>query len=204
MISTCFSDNYCKSVIYYIIVYVCCKYFCTTDLGHLKSSHFPQKVQLIMKNHIMLCSHCQASLSCTATQRDPRVQGSLFISSSWIFLRYFSWTMQADLHLRLSQRICMLGHCEIISHFIIGKQQSEWTWNLKEQCHISRIFYFFIFLLFYEFLVDSVRLKHINCIIFTFFCMQEQQMCGEITAIATVTSRLDFCILHALNTLHTK
>ena len=27
---------------------------------------------------------------------------------------------------------------------------------LKEQCHISRIFYFFIFLLFYEFLIDSV------------------------------------------------
>ena len=27
---------------------------------------------------------------------------------------------------------------------------------LKEQCHISHIFYFFIFLLFYEFLLDSV------------------------------------------------
>ena len=27
--------------------------------------------------------------------------------------------------------------------------------TLKEQCHISRKFYFFIFLLFYEFLVDS-------------------------------------------------
>ena len=39
---------------------------------------------------------------------------------------------------------------------------------------------------------------------FTFFRMQEQQMCGEITAIPTVTSRLDFCILHALNTLYTK
>ena len=27
--------------------------------------------------------------------------------------------------------------------------------SLKEQCHISHKFYFFIFLLFYEFLVDS-------------------------------------------------
>ena len=71
---------------------------------------------------------------------------------------------------------------------------------VKEQCHISRKFYFFIFLLFYEFLVDSAWLKHINCIIFT-FCMQEEQMCG---AIPTVTSRLGFCTFHALNTLYTK
>ena len=28
--------------------------------------------------------------------------------------------------------------------------------ELKEQCHLSRIFYFSIFLLFYEFLIDSV------------------------------------------------
>ena len=51
-----------------------------------------------------------------------------------------------------------------------------WNWyqiTLKKQCHISHIFYFFIFLLFYEFLVDSAWLKHINCIIFTFFCIQE-------------------------------
>ena len=45
--------------------------------------------------------------------------------------------------------------------------------QFKEQCHISRIFYFFIFLLFYEFLIDSVWLKRKNCIIFTFFCTQE-------------------------------
>ena len=33
---------------------------------------------------------------------------------------------------------------------------------------------------------------------------KRQQMCGEITAIPTVTTRLDFCIRHALNTLYTK
>ena len=33
---------------------------------------------------------------------------------------------------------------------------------------------------------------------------KRQQMRGQITAIPTVTSHLDFCILHALNILYTK
>ena len=55
----------------------------------------------------------------------------------------------------------------------LGESQASPHNHLKEQCHLSRIFYFFIVLLFYEFLIDSVWLKHINCIIFTFLCIQE-------------------------------
>ena len=39
---------------------------------------------------------------------------------------------------------------------------------LKEQCHISRIFSFLFFLSLYRLLMDLFKVKHVNCIIFTF------------------------------------
>ena len=69
---------------------------------------------------------------------------------------------------------------------------------LKERCHFSRILSFLFFLPFYKLLTDLVELKHINCIIFTLFYIQRQQICGdnhsEITVTATFTSGLDLCI----------
>ena len=68
---------------------------------------------------------------------------------------------------------------------------------LKEQCHISRIFSFSFFLPFYKLLMDSVELKHINCITFTLFYIQRQQIAAKSLSLQRLHPASIFSFFHA-------
>ena len=69
-----------------------------------------------------------------------------------------------------------------------GIDDSPNTWTLKEQCHISRIFSFCFFLLFYKLaLLDELHYFHL-------ILYSETTDRDEITVTTTFTSGLDLCI----------
>ena len=76
--------------------------------------------------------------------------------------------------------------------------------SLKEQCHISRIFFFPFFLPFYKLLMDSVELKHINCITFTLFYIQRQQITAKSLSLQRLHPASIFAFSRASNILFTK
>ena len=75
---------------------------------------------------------------------------------------------------------------------------------LKEQCHISRIFSFPFFLPFYKLLMDSVQLKQINCISFTLFYIQRQQIAAKSLSLQRLHPASIFAFSYASNILFTK
>ena len=75
---------------------------------------------------------------------------------------------------------------------------------LKEQCHISRIFSFLFFLSFYRLLMDLFKLKHINCIIFTFLYIQRQQIAAKSLSLQRFYPASIFAFSHASNILFIK